>query len=137
MDLQNLVYAVIQVIHNFGAAAVVGGAAFALWPAPVQSGLQRTLAWLVLGGWVVQAASGVAFGAASWLNYGQFPDIHGIAIAALAIKIVCASAGFILAAAYLYSGTTWSGHARQTAWRMLAGLAATALTMAAFLRWFS
>lgn len=137
MDLQNLAYAIIQVAHNFGAVAVLGGALSALCPIPGQAGTQRALAWLVLGGWATQAASGAAFGAVSWLYYGQFPDIHGIAIAALVIKVACAMAGFAIAAVYLRSASAWSAQARQTTWRVLAVLAATALTMAAFLRWFS
>lgn len=137
MDLQNLAYAIIQVAHNFGAVAVLGGALSALWLIPGQTGTQRALAWLVLGGWATQAASGAAFGAVSWLYYGQFPDIHGIAIAALVIKVACAMAGFAIAAVYLRSASAWSAQARQTAWRVLAVLASTALIMAAFLRWFS
>lgn len=137
MDLQNLAYAIIQVAHNFGAVAVLGGALSALWPIPGQAGTQRALTWLVLGGWATQAASGAAFGAVSWLYYGQFPDIHGIAIAALVIKVACAMAGFAIAAVYLRSASAWSAQARQTTWRVLAVLAATALIMAAFLRWFS
>lgn len=135
MDLQNLAYASIQVIHNFGAVAVVGSAAYGLWSGP---GPMRTpAAWIMLAGWAAQAVSGGAFGAISWLYYGRFPDIHGIAVAALLIKMACAAAGFMLAAAYLYRGSGWSERARQAAWRALAALAATALSAAAFLRWFS
>lgn len=135
MDMQNLAYAVIQIVHNFGAAAVVGSAAYALWPG--QDGMRKPLAWIMLAGWAVQAASGGAFGGVSWFYYGRFPDIHGIAIAALMIKLGCAFVGFVLAAAYLYRGSAWSERAQQIAWYVLATLAATALTAAAFLRWFS
>lgn len=135
MDLQNLSYAVIQVVHNFGAVAVLGGAVGALWSG--LTGPRQTLAWTMLLGWAAQLASGGAFGAVSWFYYGRFPDIHGIAVAALLIKLACAATGLILAAAYLYSGSGWSERAQQTAWRVLAGLAATALSAAAFLRWFS
>jgi hypothetical protein len=99
--------------------------------------MRKSLAWIALVGWAAQAASGGAFGAVSWLYYGRFPDIHGIAIAALLIKIACAAAGFMLAAAYIHSGIGWSERARQATWRALAVLAVTALTAAAFLRWFS
>lgn len=135
MDLQNLAYASIQVVHNFGAVAVVGSAAYGLWSGPGR--MRKPLAWIMLAGWAAQAVSGGAFGAVSWLYYGRFPDIHGIAVAALLIKMVCAAAGFMLAAAYLYRGIGWSERAQQTAWRALATLAATALSAAAFLRWFS
>ncbi|MDD5329435.1 MAG: hypothetical protein PHX38_05485 [Sulfuricella sp.] len=137
MDWQNLIYALVQVAHNFGAAAVVGGALFSLWPARQPAEIQRRLAWLVLTGWTVQGVSGGIFGAASYLFYGQLPDIHGIAIAALLIKIVCAIAGFLLAAAYLLRAADWDEDERRRAWRATFGLGATALGAAAFLRWFS
>ena len=135
MDLQNLAYASIQVVHNFGAVAVVGSAAYGLWSGPGQ--IRKPLAWIMLAGWAAQAVSGGAFGAVSWLYYGRFPDIHGIAVAALLIKMACVAVGFMLAAAFLYRGIGWSERVRQAAWRALATLAATALTAAAFLRWFS
>jgi len=137
MDLQNLAYAAIQVVHNFGAVAVVGSAAFALWAGQGAAGLRRTLAWVMLVGWGAQAASGGAFGGVSWLYYGRFPDIHGIAVAALLLKMACAATGFMLAAVYLYRGTGWSDRAQLRAWHALATLAVVALTAAAFLRWFS
>lgn len=137
MDLQNLSYAAIQVVHNFGAVAVVGSASAALWAQSGSAGLRKPLAWIMLLGWAAQAASGGAFGGVSWLYYGHFPDIHDIAIAALLLKIACATAGFLLAAAYLYRGSGWSERAQQITWRALATLAVTALTAAAFLRWFS
>lgn len=135
MDLQNLSYAVIQVVHNFGAVAVVGSAVGALWLG--LAGMRRPLAWAMLVGWAAQAASGAAFGGVSWLYYRRFPDIHGIAMAALLIKIACAATGFMLAAAYLYRGAGWRERAQRVTWRTLAALAATALTAAAFLRWLS
>ena len=133
--MQNLAYAVIQIVHNFGAVAVVGSAVYALWPG--QAGMRKSLAWVMLAGWAAQAASGGAFGGVSWLYYGRFPDIHGIAVVALLIKMACAAAGFMLAAAYLYNGIAWRERAQQFVWRILAVLAVTALTAAAFLRWFS
>jgi hypothetical protein len=90
VDLQNLAYALTQVIHNFGAVAVVGGAATALWLTPRQPVLERSLAWLVALAWAAQIISGVSLGAISFYYYGRFPDISGIATAALAIKITSA-----------------------------------------------
>ncbi|OGI44999.1 MAG: hypothetical protein A2637_00840 [Candidatus Muproteobacteria bacterium RIFCSPHIGHO2_01_FULL_65_16] len=136
MDWQSLAYAVVQVAHNFGAAAVVGGAVFALWLAREREG-RRKLAWLVLAGWVVQGASGASFGAVSFLYYGKFPDIAGVAVAALVVKIVCAAGGFVLAALYLRAGGRWTEARQEQAWRGEAALGATALTAAAFLRWFA
>ena len=137
IDGQSLSYALIQVAHNFGAASVVGGAAAALWLVQESPTAQRKLAWLVLIAWAIQATSGAGFGAISYLYYGQFPDIHGIAIAALLLKIACAIAGFLLAGAYLVYGGKWNDGVRRHAWEVLLGLGATALMAAAFLRWFS
>ena len=137
MDPQNLGYAAIQIAHNFGAACVVGAPWFALWPVRLTLAQQRPLAWLVLAAWLVQAASGIGFGAASYAFYGQFPDIHGIAIGALLIKIGCAILATVLTAAYLVRSQRWVEAARRHAWLALLVLGAVALTAAAFLRWFS
>jgi hypothetical protein len=132
LDLQNLAYALTQVAHNFGAVAVTGGAIAALYGTE-QS--QRRLAWLVLAGWGTQAASGATFGAVSYYYYSQFPDIHGIAVAALVVKMICAATGLVLAA--LCTRQPRNLAARRRVWRSLVALAASALTAAAFLRWFS
>ena len=137
MDLQNLAYALTQVAHNFGAVAVAGGAVFARWPARQARDTRRRLAWLVLAGWALQAASGAGFGAVSYAYYGRFPDIHGIAVAALLTKMACAAAGLVLGAAYLKLESGWPEARRDAAWTGLAALAAAALAAAAFLRWFS
>lgn len=137
MDLQNLSYAAVQLVHNFGAVAVVGSAIYALGPGSKLAGVHKPLAWIMLGGWAAQAASGAAFGGVSWFYYGRFPDIHGIAVGALLIKLACAAAGILLVTAYLHRGGGWAERARQAIWRALAVLAVTALTAAAFLRWFS
>ncbi len=134
---ENLAYALVQVIHNFGAAAVVGGAVLACWPVPAGRQAGRRLAGLVCLAWALQAASGAGFGAVSYYHYGRFPDIHGIAVAALAVKMLCAAAGFALSAAYLYRGAQLSAAGRERIWRWLAALGVVALTAAAFLRWFS
>lgn len=135
MDLQSLSYAVVQVIHNFGAVAVVGGAIGAIGLGTGQQ--SRLLAWTVLLGWMAQGLSGGGFGAISWFYYARLPDIHGVAVAALLIKVLCAATGFTLAALYLYRGAGWSDRAQRLIWTVLALLAMVALTAAAFLRWFS
>ncbi len=137
MDLQSLAYALTQVVHNFGAVAVVGGAVLGRWPRPASSERQRRLAWLVLLGWFFQGLSGAGFGTISYLYYGQFPDIHGIALFALYLKMTCAAGGFLLAAAFLRSQGEWSDPQKQWAWSGLVVLGSTALVAAAFLRWFS
>jgi hypothetical protein len=136
VDLQNLAYALVQLVHNFGAVAVTGSAAAAWWAGGRPPVLHR-LAWLALAGWALQAASGAAFGAVSYAWYGRFPELHGIAVAALAVKIGCAASGFLLAAAYLRFAGGWDERRRRGSWRALFALAATALSGAAFLRWFA
>lgn len=137
MDPQNLSYTLVQFVHNFGAAAVVGGAFFARWSVRPTADVLRQIAWLVLFGWIAQAASGISFGIVSYAFYGRLPDIHGIAIAALTIKIACAAAALLLVLAYLFKGTGWTAAGQRRVWASLFGLGATALTAAAFLRWFS
>ena len=137
MDPQNLAYALVQLVHNFGAVAVVGGAVGARWLARDAPATQRKLGWLVLGGWLAQAASGAGFGAVSYHFYGQFPDIHAIARGALFIKLACAAGGALLAAVYLQRTAGWQPARRATVWTLLLVLGITALSSAAFLRWFA
>lgn len=137
MDLQNLAYALVQVAHNFGAAAVVGAATAALWPARPPPAARRRLAWLVLAGWTVQGLSGAGFGTVSYINYGAFPDLHGIAVAALLVKVTCATTGFGLAVATLRWGENWQEARGDAVWAGLIAVAVTALAAAAFLRWFA
>lgn len=133
-DEQNLAYAAVQVAHNFGAAATMGGT-FAAMHAPAEA--RRTLAWIVLAGWTTQAVSGPAFGVVSYYFDRHFPDIGGIAIVALAIKIICVAIGFLLAAAYLLPCPVCRERIGNWIWPASTALAATALTAAAFLRWFA
>jgi hypothetical protein len=137
VDPQNLAYALVQLAHNFGAVAVTGGAV-AGWVAQRRDPRQATgLVWLVLAGWALQAASGAGFGLISLAWYGQFPDLHGVAVAALVIKLSCATAGLLLALLLLKFSGAWSAARHRHAWSGLVGLAATALSAAAFLRWFA
>jgi hypothetical protein len=133
---ENLAYALTQVVHNFGAAAVLGGAVFVLWPASRLENA-RTFAWLILVAWGAQIASGGMFGVTSLYYYGETPDLSSIAMTALAVKVAAAIAGCLLAAVYLIRGREWDRVSVKRTFRSLAALAATALTAAAFLRWFS
>ncbi|OGS93249.1 MAG: hypothetical protein A2061_02290 [Gallionellales bacterium GWA2_59_43] len=139
--VQNLAYSAVQVVHNFGAVATVGGSVTAML-APPES--RKKLAWLAFAGWSTQAISGPTFGMVSYYYYGRFPDISGVAIAALTIKILCVAAGVMLVAAYLCpcaryltSCTSCMERFRSLVWPASTILAATALSAAAFLRWFS
>lgn len=132
---QNLIYSAVQVAHNFGAVAVVGGA---FGGVTAQSpGLRKTLARIALGGWLVQALSGATFGAVSYSYYGKLPDIGDIAWTALFVKMTCVVAGIVLLAAYLARGANWPEGSRNNTWRATLVLAVTALSAAAVLRWFS
>lgn len=137
MQVENIAYALTQVVHNFGAVAVAGGAAFALWASPAAVASQARLARLVSLGWAVQLATGAGFATASYYYYGRLPDIHAVALAALYVKIACAVGGLAIALRLQSRAARWNEVRRKLAWRALATLGATALAAAAFLRWFS
>ena len=124
--MQNLTYALIQIIHNLGAATIVGLSATALWQP------QRRLAGWVAAIWALQGMSGLMFGITTYFYEGHLPDIHGIAVDALIIKITCVILGFILSL-LLYAKKGWDARL----WRILFALGVVALAAAAFLRWFS
>lgn len=136
MDPQNLAYALVQLAHNFGAVAVTGGAV-AGWMTQRRDAVQPPMIWLILAGWTLQAASGAGFGLTSLAYHGQFPDLHGVAVAALLVKLSCATAALILSLFLLKFSGAWPAARRRHVWGVLVGLAATALSAAAFLRWFA
>jgi hypothetical protein len=137
MDLQNLIYALIQVIHNLGAVTVAGTAASALWLVRGNAVVRHRLALILAMAWAIQAVSGVLFGVATFLFEGHLPDIHGIAVDALLIKISCAIAGFVLIVTYVKLNSRWTAHRQILAWRASIVFGVIALAAAAFLRWFS
>ena len=133
--MQNLIYALIQVVHNFGAAAIVGMGAYETWLVPGRP--DRRLASVLAVVWAVQASSGAFFGIVTYYYDGQLPDIHGVAVDALLLKIICAAAGFVLAVSYAKWGSGWSDQRCRFVWGASFALGAVALGSAAFLRWFS
>ncbi len=137
MQWENLFYALTQLVHNFGALMVVGGALSGFKIQVDNLDLKRKFAWLVLIGWGVQAFSGLLFGAISLYFYGETPDLHSTAQIALMIKLVCVVLAISLVLFYIKSAENWSSKGRYRVWYGLTGLGATALTSAAFLRWFS
>ena len=134
MQLENILYAAVQIAHNFGAAAVTGLPIAALWFAPARPPL-RKMAWLTLLAWLTQGASGAGFGTVSFLMEGQLPQIHNLALAALGVKIVCAVLAIALLTISLLVRVEEASDKR--VWASLAILGMTALTCAAVLRWFS
>lgn len=135
MNWQNLVYALIQIAHNFGAVVVVAGPLYFLTAGQPTS--ERRMLWFALLGWTVQIVSGALFGLISLYFYGQFPDIHGTAVAALIIKIVSAITALVLIVASLYAHNVHTGQRTVIQWQVLAALAFIAISAAAFLRWYS
>lgn len=132
---QNLSYSVIQIVHNFGAVATVGGSVIATRLR--DNVTRRRLAHLVLIGWVTQVVSGATFGMVTYYFYHHLPDISGIAIEALGIKMVCATLGILLLTVYLWQSHRWEERGKSKAWISSSVLAITAISAAAFLRWFS
>ena len=135
--MQNLLYALIQVVHNLGAVTVVASSASALWLARGNSTAQHRLSLLLAAAWAVQAASGALFGITTFLYERHLPDIHGIAVDALLIKMFCALCGFILAVTCVKLGSAWAMGKQLLAWRASFSFGIIALGSAAFLRWFS
>jgi hypothetical protein len=133
-NAQNLAYSAVQVMHNFGAVAAVGGS-FAAMLSPPEA--RRKLAWLAFAGWTTQAVSGPTFGMVTYYFDRHFPDIGGIAMTALTIKVACVAIGFLLTAAYLLPCPACRERIGNWVWPASTALAATALTAAAFLRWFA
>lgn len=135
MDVQDLAYALNQVVHNFGAVVVTGAAIAGL--AVERPSVRHGLACFAAAAWAVQIMSGAVFGAISFYYYARLPDLSAIASAALAIKVGSAMLGLVLALLYVMRAQIWTTAACRRAWRALAALGVTALTAAAFLRWFS
>ena len=79
MELENILYASVQLVHNFGAAAVTGLPIAALWFKPAPPVL-RKMAWLTLLAWLVQSASGAGFGTVSFFQEGELPHIDHLAL---------------------------------------------------------
>ena len=61
MQLDNALYAGVQIPHNFGAAAA-GALPLAALHFEVTGPTLRRIYWLALFAWLVQSASGVGFG---------------------------------------------------------------------------
>jgi hypothetical protein len=134
MQLDNTLYAGVQIAHNFGATAVVGLPLAALIFGATEPTL-RKIYWLALLAWLVQSASGVGFGMVSYFVVGELPEIHDLALGALCVKILCALLSVILLASKLRK-FAWAG-SDGVALKSLVGFGSVALLCAAILRWFS
>ena len=146
--MTDFLYSCVQLVHNLGAAAVVGSPAVASWlvgstrragndhPAATGS-IRRRLAWFTVIAWSMQVISGAGFGATTYFLKHELPDLTGIALAALLIKISCAVTSLILALTYLRSGARWTDRMQLVTWQALFLLGLAALMSAAFLRWYA
>jgi hypothetical protein len=134
--MTELVYALVQAVHNLGAVAVVASPAVALGFRSHGGGLERRLAWTLLVAWSLQAASGAGFAAASYGLKGQLPEVTGVALYSLVVKLFATAAGFALAATLLWVRRLSSPRSRTVAWAVCLGLAVAALLAAAPLRWY-
>ena len=133
---QNLIYALNQVIHNFGAAAVIGFSTYGLLRRADNPAAQRSILLALTIAWAVQGVTGVTFGITSLYFYGKLPDIHGVAIIAVTTKIVCVILGLIVAVAGLRKRSEIPSN-YQIHILISFTLGVVALSAAAFLRWFS
>ena len=134
--MTELVYALVQAVHNLGAVAVVASPAAALGLRGRGGPLERRLAWTLLLAWGLQLASGAAFAATSYGFKGELPEVAGVALSSLVVKVVAAVAGFLLAAVLLRVRPLSSPRSRALAWMISLGLALAALLAAAPLRWY-
>jgi hypothetical protein len=132
VQLDNALYALAQIVHNFGAVAVVGLPLAALRFGATGDTLRRTYLF-ALAGWLAQVASGMGFGLVSYFIVEELPQVSGLALGALYLKIACATVAIPLLVVLLSRPALPA----RAALRALAGLGATALFSAAVLRWFS
>jgi hypothetical protein len=131
MQLDNALYALVQIAHNFGAVAAIGLPLAALrYAAADPTRIYRS----TLAAWIVQVASGVGFGLVSYLVVEELPQISGLAFIALCVKILCAALAIALTALLLVKKGAAPDRA---ALASLTALGALALFSAAILRWFS
>lgn len=145
----DFLYACVQLVHNVGAATVVGSPAVAWWlvssnqragnvgdwPVATES-IQRRLTWLTILAWSTQIASGAGFGATTYYLKHELPDLTGVGLDALGIKVICALICLVLALLYLRTASRWSAHMQLRVWQTLFVLGLAALMSAAFLRWY-
>jgi hypothetical protein len=147
--MEDFVYACIQLTHNLGAVAVVGSPAVGLWlmnssPLIVQpserkstnTSIYHSLAWLTFFAWSTQIGSGAAFGVTTYFLKHEVPQLTGIGLSALLIKVTCAFICVALTVFYLRTGTNWSERLQIKVWQALFFTGLTALISAAFLRWY-
>src|SRR6266545_3191464 len=133
--MENFIYTCVQIVHNFGAVAVVGSPAVALWLGRENKVALHKLTWLMALGWLAQAASGIGFAITSYALKGALPEVTGVTLVALALKVGCTFIGVVLAGLYLVTGSRWSTLNQLRMWKVMVIMTLTALSAAALLRW--
>jgi hypothetical protein len=131
----NLIYAVIQLIHNLGAATIIAAPALGWHGKLNEPATARRYAAITALGWTTQIVSGAGFGIVSHYIKGQLPEIGGVALIALFIKVACALGGLITATVILRTAAQ-GDNANPDLWAAMLVLGVTALSAAAFLRWY-
>lgn len=134
--MTNFIYTLLQIVHNFGAAMVVGSPAVGYWLGRGDTSIQRRLAWLTVVGAVVQIGSGIGFGLASQFIKGQLPEIEGVALVALLVKLFCVAAIVFLMLRYVITTASGEMPRQRRIWLVTLILGGVALAAAAFLRWY-
>jgi hypothetical protein len=134
--MENLIYTWVQIVHNFGAVAVVDSPAAALCLSRENLLVRHKLAWLMVLGWLAQGASGIGFALTSYTMKGALPEVTGIALGALVLKVACTFIGTVLTGFYLATRLRWSATQEYRMWQMMFVMTITAITAAAFLRWY-
>jgi hypothetical protein len=124
-------------VHNFGAVTLFSACiTYILLGKKSSEDVPIKLLRIALIGWIIQGLSGTSFGLASYSFYHRFPQIGLIGVISLIIKIISTFTGFLLTAYFLMRGSD-SYKTKAILWYVILSLAATALSAAAILRWFS
>ena len=134
--MENLIYTWVQRVHNFGAVAVIDSPAATLSLSRQNQIVRSKLAWLMLLGWLAQGASGVGFALTSYTMKGALPEVTGIALGALVLKVECTFIGTVLKEFYLATRLRWSAAREHKMWQLMLLMTVSAITTAAFLRWY-
>ena len=133
--MENLIYTWIQIAHNFGAVAVVGSPAVGWWLERKKIVANR-LALLALLGWFVQGATGIGFAITSYSLKGAVPEVTGIALGALLVKVSATVIGFLAAAILWKKSPQWFVRRKMLVWQIMFAFSIAALMGAAVLRWY-
>lgn len=133
--MENILYTCVQILHNFGAVVVVGSPAAGWW-LERKNLMASRLALFALLGWFIQGATGIGFALTSYSLKGAVPEVTGVALAALLVKIFGTVIGFTLAVLVRRKGSQWRLRSRILAWQTMLTASVAALVAAAFLRWY-